>query len=55
MFCLIKEDFCSSFSKQLRADGHRCQIILLEICRHTNFAAHGKAAIIIIREYRHSF
>jgi hypothetical protein len=55
MFCLIKEGFCLRFSKQLRADCHSCQIILLEICQHTNFAAHGKAAIIIIREYRHSF
>lgn len=55
MFCLMKEDFCLRFSKQLRQGCRCCQIILLKICRHTNFAAHGKAAINIIREYRHSF
>lgn len=32
----------------------RGEIIFVEICRHTNFAAHGKAATIIIREYRYS-
>lgn len=55
MFCLIKEDFRLSFSKRLPTDCYSCQIILLKICQHTNFAAHGKAAINIIREYRHSF
>lgn len=55
MFCLIKRGFCSRFSKRIRAGCYTCQIILLKICQHTNFAAHGKAAIIIIREYRHSF
>lgn len=55
MFCLMKEDFCLRFSKPLRMGCCSCQIIFVGICQHTNFAAHGKAAIIIIREYRHSF